>query len=237
MRTSNKILLAGAASPILSVFILALILKMLPLEIKSTDTAEVDKSSWTTRIFPLEEFHGISSKGIWEIHLVQGDDYLVEIKAPEDMFKMISVNRMDQTLLLDYAKAPEQLQDRPNINALIHLPYLSEINVQGASYLYLSGITTDSVSIHSEGLLKLLSADCTIENLSFTGNGMSRLDLSETPVTNADIQCGGLFSIDILMNGGYLIGMIDGFGTFTFEGNVSENKMIATSPLIKVVHR
>lgn len=231
MKTSNKIILTAGTAPILCIFMLAAALKIFPLDTKITDTTPVNKSAWTTRSFPLVNFHSISSKGTWRIHLVQSDDYQVEIKAPEEIMKIISVEKSDQTLSLVYSESLEKSPDHSKVEALIRLPRLLKITMQGASYLYLNQLTTDSISIDTKGLLKLSGTDSAIQNLFFTCNGISKVDLSETPVDNADIRCDGIFySVSLLMNGGHLKGRLGGIGAVFCKGDISRKQLEMQSP-------
>ena len=237
MRTSNKILLTVGAGTVLFVFLLSVAVKFMPEKMKSIIESHGESSIRETRTVSLGAFNEILVKGYWEISLVQGDTYRVEIDAPKDDIEKILVEKKGSTLLLDSKTKSQDSDSSGRQKVSISLPLISQIDLSGITKLKFSGFSNEALSVNFDGVTSISGTDSKIQNLSIIGKGIFSADLSDTPVTNAMIQCEGTYTMDLLMNGGRLSGNLKGVGKLSYQGNVSVNEIQVENPESKVVKR
>ena len=237
MKTSNKILLVAGTIPLVFVFILAIVIRITALNSESIHAFQTESYALETRTVLLDGFKKISTQGPFEINLVQGDEYLVEISAPGNIIDDIIAEKRGDALFLDSSDKSKRLGGLKQIQASITMPSISQIDMKGATTVSLSRFSIDSLSIRAEGMTDITGSKSTIHDLAFSGKGASNMELSSIPVTNADIECEGMFTIDLLMDGGVLSGDLRGPGKLSYEGDVSSNEIRAEGPFSKVVHR
>jgi hypothetical protein len=235
MKNSNKILLGAGLIPVLIIILMFLALKIMPNNaFKNMSSQSGAKAS---RTIDLRDFSKLSIKGVWAIHLIQGSDYKVEIKALEESIDKIKVEKRDSILFIDDNPNSLKSNDNKNQEATIILPVLDEIDLNGVNNLNLSGIKCEDFSIHTEGATRISNSDGSIQNLSIGGNGVSTINLSGISVTNAIIEYQGVYYINLLMNGGRLSGRLDGLGSFNYQGDVSVNEIKVNNNSNKVTHQ
>ena len=98
------------------------------------------------------------------------------------------------------------------LEATITLPLIERIDVNCITNLDLSGIKNDFLKITMNGVTKISASDSSFQELSLFESGVSTIDLSNVPVTNAEVECDGTFTVDLTMNGGRLFGSLNGVG-------------------------
>jgi len=227
MKTSNKILLIAGATPVLIVFLLMILFKILPLKDKeSQGLSEITAGQAANeQTVPLYDFNGISATGAWDIRLVRSDEYSVKIETG-----VCSKNDTGALLLIN-----DRMPGKQAI-ATISLPMISSIDMTGNANLRLSGFKADFLSIHIQGTSNISGTGSQITKLALTGEGILNADLTGVAVSNADIKCNGTYTIGLLMKGGRLSGMLNGAGTVTYQGDVSVNEIQVANPEGKVLH-
>ena len=232
MRTSNKMLTVFTAIPFLIVLLLTLFVNVIPADSLNKGFFEDEFYSGVTRRFPCESFNIIDFANVfdksWVIEIVRGDEYSVEINAPSHIIDDIRVisNRWWDNLSIRfefgsgshrgessissifYKNTVTLSSDKTNkVYARITTPSISGIKmVMGTATIKISGFTIDSLNMEIKGLGNVTGENCSINNLSYIGEGIAKIDLSKVPVKNADIQFIGHHTIDLLMNGGKLTG-------------------------------
>ena len=237
MKTSNKFLLIAGSVPILFIILMLATLKFYPWAEANSQAVLSDTSDLVTRTLPLEGFSEISTNGAWKVNLSQGDSFLVNISAPEPDINNIKAQINGDRLILDDSDTKFKRTARSkSITADITLPTVSGIDMEGVTTVKL-GMDIDSVLIRSEGVANISGDKGMIRNLQFIGNGITMLELSAIPVTNADLKCQGIYTIALLMNGGKLSGSIEGLGTFDYDGGVSVNEIIVNNNRNKIIHQ
>jgi hypothetical protein len=236
IKTSNKILLIAGAVPILFIILLLITMRIIPSGGGTSQASSSGAADMTTRTLPLKGFSEISTKGNWIINLVQGDNFLVNISAPESVINEIKAENNGTKLVLDSEKFKDSKDVMP-IKADITLPAVSIIDTAGKTAINLSSLNIDSISIRSDGPTNITGDKGMIRDLKLNGTGLLRMDLSSVPVTNADLECQGVYMIKLLMNGGRLSGNLEGMGTFNYAGKVSVNEIRKNGDQSKVVHQ
>lgn len=237
IKTSNKILLIAGSIPILFIILMFCSLKFISWGGGSPQASNSSSSDLIKRTLPLEGFSEISLKGVWKVNLFQGDSFIVNISAPESAMNEIKAEKNGNELVLDSGTKPKGSGGNRRITAEITLPAVSRIDMEGVTSINLSDMQIESILIRSEGVANISGDKGMIRDLEFYGNGVTRMDLSAVPVTNASLKCPGVYTIKLLMNGGRLSGSLDGVGTFKYVGIAGVNELRVNGPQNKVVHK
>lgn len=237
IKTSNKILLIAGSIPIIFIILMLSALKFIPLGEGSSRASTPASSGLVTRTLPLEGFSEISLKGVWKVNLFQGNGFAVKISASEPAMKEVKAEKYENELVLDSGIKPRGSSGNRRITADITLPVVSRIDIEGVAGINLFEMDIDTISIRSEGVADISGDKGMIRDLQFYGHGVTRMDLSAVPVTNASLNCPGVYTIKLFMNGGRLSGNLDGVGTFKYEGIAGVNELRVNGPQNKVVNK
>jgi len=202
-----------------------------------TKTTTNPSKSRITREYQYSDFQKLMVIGVWELKISQGNDYFVEISAPENMMDSIIVRKKSDQLILDYLPDYESSGGETMPEVTLMVPSISTIFLKGACSLDLSGFSTDYLSVTADGETKMIASNTSITNLDLESHGISEWDLSKASVVNARIRADGSFSISLLMDGGRLLGVLDGIGTLTYAGEADISGMKKVDPLSRIVYR
>ncbi len=196
MKTSNKTLMTFGAIPFLFFLLLALAIRIIPVESLYIKAFQNEFSSGESRMFSLDGFKDISTQGNWLIDLIQGHEYSVEIIAPGDIIDNIIIEKREGVLFLDprfsseysvknkgsysspnYVPAITMNTDKLKIfKARITMPSISQISLEGTSTVRLSGFKIVSSSILKPYLQIISAAESSTNDLIFMGNGTVEMD-------------------------------------------------------------
>ena len=238
IKLSNKILLIAGAVPILFIILMLSAFKFFSSGEVNSQGSSTGVPNQITRALPLEGFSEISVTGVWKVNIFQGKNFLVNISATESDLDKIRAEKNGNELVLDIKEEFKHSKDYERITADITLPDLSRINIMnGVATINLSGLDIDSLSVKTLGVANISGDKGSIRDLEFDNQGVLRTDLSAIQVTNANIMCNGVFTIELLMNGGRLSGNLNGIGSLNYHGDVSENDIRVNGPFSKVVHQ
>jgi len=225
IKPSNKLLLIAGSVPIFFIIIMLFVFKFFLWDGDNSQVSSIDTSNLITKTLPLEDFSELTINGISSVNISRGDTYLVKITAPKDEMGKIKGEKNGTTLSLDYTPDLKNSTGPKQIAAEIMLPEAATIHMQRVTKINLSGLKINSLSITAQGPVSLTGIDSMIQNLKFNNAGATSIALSSVPVTNADLYCKGVYSIQIMMNGGRLSGDIAGIGSFDYQGTVRLNEL------------
>jgi hypothetical protein len=237
MKTSNKILLAVAIIPV--ILIVGTIVSLRVAFERRTDTKTVTNPS-EERIIREYQYSGFSKimvSGVWDLKIFQGNEYFVEISAPEYAMDSISAREKNDQLILDYLPDYENsgLQNMPK--AAVMVPSISTIYLMGTCRLDLREFNTDYLNVVGDGEVRMTVSNTAITNLDLVSQGVSEWDFSKASVVNARVRTDGTFSILLFMNGGRLSGALNGIGTLTYTGAADITDMKKKDPMSRIVYR
>jgi|WetSurMetagenome_2_1015567.scaffolds.fasta_scaffold158848_2 hypothetical protein len=225
IKLSNKLLLIAGSVPILFIVVMLFVFKFFLWDGGNSQANSIDTSNLITKTLPLEDFTEITINGISSVNISRGDTYLVKITAPKDEMDKIKGEKNGTSLSLDYTPNAKNSIGPKQITGEIMLPEASTIHIQRAAKIDLSGLKINSLFITAQGPVKVTGNDAMIHDLKLNNAGATSIALSSVPVTNADLFCQGVYSIEIMMNGGRLSGDIGGLGSVNFQGTVSVNEL------------
>jgi hypothetical protein len=242
MKTSHKILVFAGIVPVFIVILTVLSMKDILEDTGESIAPYSDSHPRVKKEVLVRDFSKISTDGIWGIHVIQGDDFSVELEAPEKIIEDIKVEKSDDTLFLVSRKKPfsklattQASVTLPSISeaylqACITLPSISEIHLHGIANLNLSGFDSEAITMNIQGVSKISGIHNMIQQLTFTGNGVLFLDMYDTTVTNAYINYNGVYNMKVTIGGGRLSGQMSGIGTLHCRGDVGINDIQVMSP-------
>jgi hypothetical protein len=221
IKLSNKLLLIAGSVPILFIVIMLFVFKFFLWDGGNSQASST--SNVITNTLPLEDFKELTINGISSVNIFRGDTCSVKITAPKDEMKKIKGEKNGTMLSLDFTSDPKSSTGLKPITAEIMLPEANTIHIQRATKIDLSGLKIKSLFITAQGPVKVTGKDAIIQDLQFNNAGATSIALSTVPVTNAELYCQGVYSINLMMNGGRLSGDIGGIGSFDYQGTVSVN--------------
>jgi hypothetical protein len=242
MKTSHKILVFAGMVPMFIVILTVLSMKDILEDTGDMTVPYNDSHPKVTKEVLVKDFSKISTDGRWGIHIIQGDEFSVELEAPEKIIDEIKLEKLDDTLFLvsrdkPFSKVvtPRASITLPSISetylqASIIVPSISEMHLHGMTNLDLSGFDSETITIDSQDVSTISWKDSVIQQLVLTGNGILFLDMYDTTVTNAHINYNGLYNVKMAIAGGRLSGQISGIGTLHCRGDVGINDIEVMSP-------
>ncbi len=227
MKKSNAILWTGMVG-VLSFFIITLLV------IKFSLSEHVDQIGVTvnsteigTMKVDMSGFSEVDLKGTWRAKIVQGEMENILIKGPEDLLANLSVNRHGDSIMLHMAK---QQDDKRKLSLAMTLPALQGLRSKGVADITITGFEPDRFTINTKGVSSIRGEKGRIGKLTYQGEGVSTLDLTDSPTISADLNCEGVVKIDLTMTGGNLTGSLKGVGEVRYTGQTSRESIHRKGP-------
>ena len=173
----------------------------------------------------LNGFDKVDASGKWEIELVQGDQWKVEINLDEFEEGDIGAFVTEQELILKQRSKPWVWKISSTPTARIEMPNLSGLDVSGAAEVEIDGFTGSKLNIDASGAVELSALSGRYDDLLLDGSGAVRVNFKDLTVTNAYVDVSGATDINLSMDGGKLTGEISGAGSLDYYGQVSEQNI------------
>ncbi|MGB3467372.1 MAG: DUF2807 domain-containing protein, partial [Cyclobacteriaceae bacterium] len=107
-----------------------------------------------TNFYDLKDFTSIEANGLFEVEIIQGTTYSVQAKGPNNSLNKSDIYMSGSTLILDFNKNRNwytSYRDEDKIGVVITVPKLEEMEISGASKIYLRDFKTDRLSINLSG--------------------------------------------------------------------------------------
>ncbi len=154
-------------------------------------------------------------EGRWTVSVRYGESPSVSLdsSAPGSIDRYIEVDGDELTL--------RGLSGVRNAEALVTLPTLRTIAIDGASHITVDDFDLDTLEIDIDGAANVYGVELHVDALTIETDGAARVDLSASQVVHATIDIDGAGSVDLTMAGGVLMGSIDGVGRVVYGGTVS----------------
>lgn len=230
MRKSQITLLGAVGAVLVGIVVLAVAARVALSSFASGDdassavAAEAPRDA-VTRAADLTGFDGILIRDSWDLDVVQGDEWRVELSVPEETQDELRVRVEDGRLILDGERRRSGWWNwwgaDDAYRADVVVPDLSSLTVEGSANIELSGFDGDDLSITASGAVNMHGRDSRFEGLSLTVSGASNIDLEQVPVVDAHVELSGASNVVLAMDGGRLTGELSGFGNVTYTGSVS----------------
>ena len=236
MKTSNKILIAAAIVPVFLFLGEAVLLKIAFENSVYKNAERLESKTPISREYDFKGFNKLFFNGAWDVKIIQGSDYSVKIKAPENIMNLVSIRNEEDKLFLNQFSGYQKMDTGYALEAEIVMPAPSDITLLGACRLYITGYRQEYIGIEANGATKISVSDTTLTNLNLKGEGIAKWDLSQAPIVNAEVEYVGQFSISLFMNGGELKGVLDGMGELTYSGSADTSEMKIKNASSRILH-
>lgn len=236
MKTSNKILFAGAIVPVLLFLGIAVSLRTGFENSVYKNAEKLESKTPVSREYDFKGFSKLFFSGAWDVRIIQGSEYSVKIKAPENIMNLVSIENVEDKLILNQFSGYQIMDSGYALEAEIVMPSPSDITLLGACRLNIIGCRQDYIVINANGATKISVSDTRLTNLNLKGEGIAEWDLSQALIVNTEVDYYGQFSIALCMDGGELKGVLEGMGELTYAGKADTSELKIKNPLSRIVH-
>ncbi|AEJ61757.1 hypothetical protein Spith_1494 [Spirochaeta thermophila DSM 6578] len=166
-------------------------------------------------------FSKIVSSGVWEIRVVKGDEWSVEVEAPERLFEYLEVKERGDILSLGWRGRVTMWGNVPTPVARITVPSLRSVELSGACELTFRGLVEDRFSLEVSGAADVVGKEAAFGELELEVSGAGRVDLYEVEVEEAEVEISGAAHVTLWVTE-RLLGSVSGVGSLRYRGNPSE---------------
>jgi len=177
----------------------------------------------------LGDFAGVGASGLWDLTVVRGDAWRVELDVPVELVDRIEARVEDGRLVLGLEDGSWfggcGVADRCRMKASITLPELREVSLSGATTFDFSGFDGAELTVVMSGASDLEGDSSRYDDLDLTLSGAGNVDLDGVTVTNAAVSVSGAASVSLRMGGGRLTGDVSGASSLEYSGAVSEQSV------------
>ncbi|MEM9015035.1 MAG: head GIN domain-containing protein [Pseudomonadota bacterium] len=184
------------------------------------DVGERDKSKDVREVFDLQAFDAITVEGVYEIDVVVGADYRIEILGAPAEMAVAEITVEDGVLRLGQKRRGERGQRRwrdRGLTAEISVPTLRRISAAGVADGEITGVDAETFEANLSGVGDLDIAG-TCGALVASVSGVGDLDASDLKCADVDVTVSGVgdasvhatASVDASVNG---VGSIDVYGS------------------------
>lgn len=144
--------------------------------------------------FGLNDFDEVDLRGLFDVHIMAGDEYAVELVGGGDQKDKYNIFRRGGTLVVEYEDSPrkfdwnDEFPDMNEIRLNITMPNLERIEAEGFGTIKFDEFTSDNMEIELRGPVKLRGY-VNAHNLVVNLTGKSEAELSgEVNNLNAELQ-------------------------------------------------
>ena len=198
----------------------------------------------TTKTYDFADFDGVEVAGQWQVTIERGDAWRVSVEVPAELADLVRVDRNGDVLNLAYASrlgGPTRggffgrVDGERALLATITMPALETLRTLGAPALSFSGFEGAALSLNVSGALELTGAASRFDTLMLDLSGAGNIDLTNVPVTDANVDISGAANVKLRMAGGRLAGDLAGAANLEYYGTVSQ-EAIVKSGFVNVRH-
>jgi len=138
----------------------------------------------------LSDFDELDIRGLFDVHIMAGDEYAVELQGSDDEKRKYNIYRHGQTLVVEYDRENGDFdwngdfRDVNEIRLNITMPNLERIEAEGYGSIKFDEFTSDNMEIELRGPVNLRGV-ITAHNLSIDLTGKAEAELSGA-VNNLD---------------------------------------------------
>lgn len=176
---------------------------------------ELDSSSVS-----LEGIEKLYVFGGWDLTVREGSEPSLTVRATERIADRIDLSASGDTLGLEVERNTNYVNVK--IEATLVVPEITDIDIDGAADLEISGFDQERLAIDVAGASNVEVYDSRFENVLVDVAGAANVDLSESVAVNVEVDLDGAANVELFMDGGRLTGTLDGLGQVTYRGEVLE---------------
>ena len=244
MRRSQTVLLSAVAVVAAAVLAIAVWVRIVAPPDATAPTSLSGQRA--TRDYAAANFSGVIVRGQWQITLVRGDAWSVELSYPVELESYVSANVENNDLVIafdrrgcetkfyrcpwwsDFGRRAEL-----RMTARVVMPALDEVQLAGAAKFEMSGFDGNELALSAAGASTISATECRYDELDLQMTGAGNADLSGLTTTDARVRSAGAHRITLRMAGGTLSGSIAGASSLSYYGTASETVRTAGATSVR----
>ena len=142
-------------------------------------------------------FTSVDVSGVFQVEIVAGSDYSVEVVADDNLFEYVSTDVHGKTLKIELNKKVSTGND---MIVRITAPMIDSIEATGASRVKASGIAGESFNVDSSGASKII-VEGDVTQLNVEVSGASNINAEGLKSVNAKVEASGASHVDVNVSG------------------------------------
>lgn len=183
---------------------------------------EVDKSDWETKTYDYKDFDDIRLQGVYDLEIKVGPDYSISVSGPPERLEKTQIRTFGDQLVLSQKNEKRKIKKNHGLHAVVTLPFLNNIDLQGVGSIIATGVNADDFSIDVEGVGSVeVSGTCGTLRASLEGVGS--LDASDLKCKDVIVSVEGMGSAEVYASES-VDADIDGMGSIEVDGNPKDVK-------------
>ena len=185
----------------------------------------------------LHDFDEVNISGVWELELVQADEWMVQADIDELKNAQIEIYVENNTLILrqrSFLKFWQQNHEQPHVR--VEMPQLERVSVSGGSEVTMDGFKGEQLDVNVSGAAEMEGKESQYTYFNIDASGAVEIDFREVEVTHANVDLSGAGEISLTMNGGNLTGQVSGAAEIDYYGSVAKED-IQVSGAAEINHK
>jgi Putative auto-transporter adhesin, head GIN domain len=179
-----------------------------------------------TKSYDLSNFENVRVAGQWQVDVVRGDAWAVELSFPVEIERYLDVRTDGDDLAVQYRDQRGWWSDfgrneKLGITAHIVMPALARLRLAGATALSFSGFEGAELEIRTSGSSKIDGTNGRYRVLDLQMSGAGTANLGGVTVTDAHVDLSGANRVTLRLDGGTLDGHVSGANNLEYSGTVS----------------
>jgi phage shock protein PspC (stress-responsive transcriptional regulator) len=132
--------------------------------------------------FGLKDFKEIEMTGVFDVAIVQGDEYSIELEGNESLKNLYTITTSNDVLEITYRKYKKKFwegvsADQQTVSIKITLPELEKLKATGAGRVRLRGFDQGTLDLAFTGAMSVDGRFRNLENLYLIAEGPMNIDL------------------------------------------------------------
>lgn len=138
-------------------------------------------------------FKGVEVGGVFQVEIVAGKEYSVEVEADDNLVPLISTEVEGGVLRI---RTEKSISKQSALKIRVSAPDIETLHTSGVSGITLSGVKNSALSVESSGASKI-NVEGTTGTLTVDVSGASVVDAANLQATNAKVGGSGACKITV----------------------------------------
>lgn len=172
-----------------------------------------------TVVFAISDFSAVAIGGPFNVSILQGSEFSVEITIDSDDVNSLDVHKSGQTLSIGFRSGVTVQVE--TLEAVIVLPSLARVSLAGATNTLFSGFTGSSLDVELAGAAALEGLNVSYDFVMVSAVGASQFlmeDVQALPAAHADLIAASVATFN-LMDSATLTGSVTAASTAFYYGS------------------
>jgi hypothetical protein len=138
-------------------------------------------------------FTAVEVSGVFQVEIVAGSDYSVEVQADDNILPLIETNVSGNKLQIELS---ESVRSKSDMIVRISAPNIERVQSSGAARITANGIKNDSFSIDTSGASKV-SVSGQTSKLDIDVSGASNIDADQLTADSVNVDSSGASKVAV----------------------------------------